>query len=453
MLKCFMNFKNRITFGFEQTFTISNWWEDEGFCNTSDTKLKRKMMLDLATVLSSKIKGSLKESTDIWNNLQYEIFKNEKVEFTVTMDPGCIEVKTSPKLVDDLEEYAIPLFFAAEKAQLFPYRTWWYGVNKGTEGGCHVNMGAFTKESNLFLEHPSLLIKYAAFIHNRPFLTYAFAGVDIGAGGNCQRLDEKDDFTKSQKLFKDASQKTFTDLDAVFNHFKDSSIITDRSSYPSFRKIASPLNMIEDRAVQSLRSAKEFTLLAKLRIKILEYVFDKTIEEIQEIKDLHGFKLCSFDLWSDFQNFCLKLNLNPVDYQIFFDRSYPTLFKGENLPTEFKLKESKRPRKVLEVYKNEQGEVTGKKIDTNYKRFEVYYTTKSEDQFEFVCNSKAVEYISSTIRHNAFLNFGEIGTSYYCYIDVKLSDDESLISIDLKDKLLESSIQSANFDLKSMLFI
>ncbi len=453
MLRCGMNLRNTISFGFEQTFTISNWWEDEGFCNTSDTKLKRQKMLDLATTLSTELDANLKESKDVWDNLQYDILKNGITEFTITMDPGCIEVKTRPQLVDDLESYASPLFIAAQKAELYPYRGWWYGVNKGTEGGCHVNMGGLTQEQNIFLKQPDLLIKYAAFTHNRPFLTYAFAGVDVGAGGNCQRLDEKSDFNKSIQLFKEASSVEFNSLEDVYNYFKNSSIVTDRSSHPSFRKLAAPFNMIEDRASQSVRSAHEFKLLAEIRIKILEYIKDKEIEELNSFKDLHGFKLCSFDLWQEFQSFCLELNLNPVDYQIFFDRSYPILFNGINQPSKFKVKESKRPRTILEVYKNSKGEVTGKKVDTNYKRFEVYYNTESEDQFEFICNDPAVEYISPTIRHNAFLNFGEKGTSYYCYIDVKMSEDAFLINIGLKDKLLETIVESCNFDLKQMFFV
>lgn len=447
-----MKLKNRVSFGFEQTFTVSNWWENEGFCNVSDTPLKRQKMLDLATALSKELNATIKESTDIWRNLQYQIIKDEDVLFEVTMDPGCIEVKTKPQYLDNIKAYAETLFIAATKADLYPYRSWWYGANKGTEGGCHVNMGSLSNEDNVFNDNPDLLIKYAAFVHNRPFLAYAFAGADVGEGGNFQRLDEKVDFPRSIILFKNSVKEKFNHLDDVYNYFKESTIITDRSSFPSFRKLASPLNMIEDRAVQSLRSALELELVAKLRITILEYVATRELEPLLKIVDLHGFELTSFKLWNHCINFCNELELNPIDYQCFFDRQFPVMTSGVNVPEKFKVKEGKRPRKILEVYKNEHGEITGKKVDTSFLRLEFYYNTSSEDQYEFSINYPGVETMSETARHGNYLNFGDKGTSYHAYADIKINDESDCITIELKDKLIGDTIEFAKFNLKTMAF-
>ncbi len=97
----FLNMKlaKKLTFGFEQTFTIPNWWTDEGFCATSDTPLKREKMAQFAQSLADELKGIFKESVDIWDHLQYETFDNQgRPSFIVTMDPGSIEVKTPPCL-------------------------------------------------------------------------------------------------------------------------------------------------------------------------------------------------------------------------------------------------------------------------------------------------------------------------------------------------------------------
>ena len=447
-----MNLRKNITFGFEQTFTILNWWEDEGFCNTSNTELKLKKMDQLAKELAKELGGNSIQSKDIWDNLQYEVQVNSQTQFTVTMDPGSIEVKTIPKLINELTDYLEPLFVAAKNAQVVPFRSWWYGVQTGTEGGCHVNMGAQETKSNCFMDDPLLLVKYAAFVHNRSFLTYPFMNIDVGPGGNAQRMDEKENYDKVKKLFTDVKKQSFKDLDDVYNYFKNSNIITDKSSYPSFRKLKSPLNMIEDRAQQSLRAPSDFFLVANLRLKILESIQDKKIEALKDFHALHETNLTSFKQWECFQSFCNDLKINPVDYQIFFDRSYPKLFMGQNVPVKFILKQSKRPRSILEVYKNKQGEVTGKKVNTNKKRLELYYNTLTEEQFEFKCNHKTVEKLSETQRHNGPLNFGDKGTSYFAYLDVELDKSSPIIEIELIDKLTEATVESCQFNLKTMLF-
>ena len=144
-----LNLKDTLSFGFEQTFTIDNWWTDPGFTATSDTPLKRQKMLELAQAIAKELKGTYKESVDIWNHLKYETFdKKGKPSFVVTMDPGSIEVKTQPVLLKDILATMEPLFIAAQNASVVPYRNWWYGIKGGTEGGCHVNMGGLTAATN-----------------------------------------------------------------------------------------------------------------------------------------------------------------------------------------------------------------------------------------------------------------------------------------------------------------
>lgn len=125
---------------------------------------------------------------------------------------------------------------------------------------------------------------------------------------------------------------------------------------------------------------------------------------------------------------------------------------GENAPKLFKVKEGKRPRKILEIYHNEHGEVTGKKVDTSFLRLEFYYSTLSEDQYEFQIEYPGLEHLSETVRHDNYLNFGDKGTSYYAYADIKIDEKSSLISVELKDKLMGDILEIANFDLKKMTF-
>ena len=102
--------KKKLSFGFEQTLTIPEWWTEPGFTSTSDTPLKREKMLELAKELATELKGKYFESKDIWDHMQYEVTdSNGKTQFYVTMDPGSIELKTPPVLVDQTYEMAKPI--------------------------------------------------------------------------------------------------------------------------------------------------------------------------------------------------------------------------------------------------------------------------------------------------------------------------------------------------------
>ena len=124
-----IDLRKQLTFGFEQTFTIPDWWTEPGFITISDTPKKREAMLALSIELAKELKGKYFESKDIWNHMQYEVTNETgETQFYVTMDPGSIEVKTPPCLVHETQKMAEPLLIAAERANVVAYRNWWYGV-------------------------------------------------------------------------------------------------------------------------------------------------------------------------------------------------------------------------------------------------------------------------------------------------------------------------------------
>ena len=264
-----MKLRDHLTFGFEQTFTLPDWWTEDGFTSVSDTPKKREKMLELAEELAIELSGEVKESKDIWDHMQYEVTDSEgATQFYVTMDPGSIEVKTPPCLIDEVEAMAVPLFSASERSGLVPYRNWWYGVKSGTEGGCHVNMGGHTLETNPLYQMPELVVKYAAYIHNRPFLHWPFMGVDVGPGGNAMRMDEKDDFSGVKNRFEEYRELYANggslSASETFEFFEQTNLINDKSSFPSLKKFTKDLFLIEDRGQEALRSPEEFFLVCKL---------------------------------------------------------------------------------------------------------------------------------------------------------------------------------------------
>lgn len=448
--------RKTLSFGFEQTFTIENWWTDEGFTATSDTPLKREKMLALARAIADVLGGSFIESVDIWDHMQYETFDDKgKPSFIVTMDPGSIEVKTPPVLFNEVESMAQPLFEAAQKAGVVPYRNWWYGIQGGTEGGCHVNMGGLTQAKNPLKKEPELVVKYSAYIHNRPFLHYPFMGIDVGAEGNAMRMDEKPDYDEVADAFEDYKDiyedgETLTAA-KTYQFFKNTNLIREKASFPSLYKFKAPLYFIEDRAQEALRSAEDFKLVAELRLKILEYLQGQKYPEglISFGPSLHNEDLTSYSLWADFQYWANEMDVNPVPYQRFFDRQFPKLCKGINPPERFGLKEGRRQRVITDIKK--RGDVVvSKNVDTSYKRFELYYYTEKNEDFYFEIEADSIEHKSSIYRHNGFLGFGDAGQAFYEYIDIKYDKDNPVLNIKLKQMGNDKLIEEAKFNINDM---
>jgi hypothetical protein len=445
-MKDFDYLEQNMSFGFEQTFTIPSWWIDEGFTATSDTPLKREKMLELSRAIAEILGGTFKESLDIWDHLQYETFDKEgNASFIVTMDPGSIEVKTQPVIAKEVVSMITPLFQAAANCGLVAYRNWWYGVQGGTEGGCHVNMGGFSDETNPFLKFPDLVVKYSAYVHNRPFLHYPFMGQDVGAEGNAQRLDEKKGFDKVQLAF-----DSYDSTKDVYDHFKETNIIKDKSSYPSLHKFKKSLYLIEDRAVESLRSPEDFDLIVNIRLQVFKQLLNNPkVEKLKTFsQSLHKEKLTSYSLWSDFQTWANKIKLNPVPFQRFFERQFPLLEQGIK-PTHFGIRDGRRPRVIKDI-KKDGDTVVSKTIDTDYKRFEFFTYGDEFSNVEIIVKADGIEYESQIIQHDAPLGLKGIGIAYYKFIDIKINKENPILEISLKN---DQEIEDANFHLLDMKWV
>jgi hypothetical protein len=355
-----------LSFGFEQTFTIFEWWSEPGFVSTSDTPLKRQKMKEYADALSAELGQPVKQSVDVWNHMQYEVGG-----FFVTMDPGSLEIKTPPCLLEDVEAMARPMFAAAEKSGLVPWRSWWYGVKGGTEGGCHVNMGGFSPETNPLREQPQLVLRYFAWLHNHPEFHYPFMGPDTGPGGNAQRMDEhevENSLAPLEKLLLSSGMNPEYPREALAH----TTLVTEKSSFPSLTKFKAPDYFIEDRAQEAPHTAEELRLVCEWRVRVLE----RLRTEVPALERFprgywHGHRLSSVHLWERFVQTAKLLQIDPAPYRVFFDRQFPVLKGGMNISSTVEVREGRRPRVITAVQRRDDGTVISKTLDTRHKRFEV----------------------------------------------------------------------------------
>lgn len=445
--------RESMSFGFEQTFTTPDWWTDPGFVATSNTPLKLEKMKLLAENLAKVMKGRFVQSEDMYKHLQYETFDAEgKPSFVVTMDPGSIEVKSPAMLINGMTDAMKPLFEAAELSGLVAYRNWWYGVKSGTEGGCHVNMAGLTPESNPLRRDARLVVQYAAFFHNNPWIHYPFMGVDVGPGGNCMRMDEHalDPHSKHAPGTADSMERIARMADRinrgerptaeeVAEHFKGSKLAEDKHSAPSFYKFKAPAFFIEDRAVEALRGAEEFFLVSDLRLRILEALErDGKVEQLKDFgPELHREMLCSTWLWSEFGAMATRLALDPEPYRRFFDRQFPRLTVGKDVPVKLEVREGRRPRVITDIQMRAEL-IISKTVDTSYARLEVIWS----GSFDCAINGRV--YPHAELERD--------GAKVRCLlIDYKKYADRTL-DIALISDDHEQIIEKARFHPKDMMF-
>ncbi len=112
-------------------------------------------------------------------------------------------------------------------------------------------------------------------------------------------------------------------------------------------------------------------------------------------------------------------------------------------------KEGRRQRVITDIVKRDDV-VVSKKVDTSYKRFELYYYTQNNEDLYFEVEAKGIEHKSSIIRHTSFLGFGDFGQAFYEYIDIKYDKENPIINIKLKDMNTNKLLEEANFNINDM---